>query len=86
VDQEKFQSVQYVQGENRAMLQANLPQFKRLTILLDEEQYYEIENPNPIWEYLYPFKSDISFHNTPNYACCNSIMIFLINLSIVPTI
>ena len=47
VDQEKFQSVQYVQGENRAMRQANLPQFKRLTILLDEEQYYEIEKSKP---------------------------------------
>ena len=29
------------------MLQANLPQFKRLTILLDEEQYYEIEKSKP---------------------------------------
>ena len=29
------------------MLQANLPQFKKLTIRLDEEEYYEIENSNP---------------------------------------
>ena len=47
MDQEKFQNIQYVQGENRAMLQANLPQFKKLTIHLDEEEYYEIENSNP---------------------------------------
>jgi hypothetical protein len=47
MDHEKFQSVQYVQGENRAMLQANLPQFKKLTTLLDEEEYYEIEKSKP---------------------------------------
>ena len=41
MDQEKFQSVKYVQGE--AMMEANLPQFKKLTPLLEEEEYYEIE-------------------------------------------
>ena len=76
MDQEKFQRVQYVQGENRAMFQANLPQFKILTTLLDEEGYYEIEKCKPDWDYLYPFKSDITFYNTPNYICYNSIMIF----------
>ena len=29
------------------MLQANLPQFKKLTILLDEKEYYEIEKSKP---------------------------------------
>ena len=29
------------------MLQANLPQFKQLTPLLDEEEYYEIEKSKP---------------------------------------
>ena len=43
MDQEKFQSVKYVQGEGEAMMEANLPQFKKLTPLLEEEEYYEIE-------------------------------------------
>ena len=46
-DQEKFQIFQYLQGENRAMFQAILPQFKKLTIRLDEEEYYEIEKSKP---------------------------------------
>ena len=32
MDQEKFQSVKYVQGEGEAMMEANLPQFKKLTL------------------------------------------------------
>ena len=43
MDQEKFQSVKYVQGEGEAMMEANLPQFKKLTPLIEEEEYYEIE-------------------------------------------
>ena len=43
MDQEKFQSVKYVQGEGEAMMEANLPQFKKFTPLLEEEEYYEIE-------------------------------------------
>lgn len=43
MDKEKFQSVKYVQGEGEAMMEANLPQFKKLTPLLEEEEYYEIE-------------------------------------------
>ena len=43
MDQEKFQSLKYVQGEGDAMMEANLPQFKKLTPLLEEEEYYEIE-------------------------------------------
>ena len=30
------------------MLQANLPQFKQLTTLLDEEEYYEIGKSKPV--------------------------------------
>jgi hypothetical protein len=41
MDQEKFQSTIYVKGDGSAMLEANLPQFKKLTQLSD--QYYEIE-------------------------------------------
>ena len=43
MDQEKFQSVKYVHGEGQAMLEVNLPQFKKLTPLVEEEEYYEIE-------------------------------------------
>ena len=43
MDQEKFQSVKYVQGEGEAMMEANLPQFKKLTSLVEEDEYYEIE-------------------------------------------
>jgi hypothetical protein len=31
MDQEKFQSVTYVQGESQVMLEANKPQFKQMT-------------------------------------------------------
>ena len=31
MDQEKFQDTIYVQGEGHAMLEANLPQFRKLT-------------------------------------------------------
>jgi hypothetical protein len=43
MDQEKFQDVSYVKGEGPAMLQANLPQFKKLTQLLTTDDYYEVE-------------------------------------------
>ena len=43
MDQEKFKSIKYVQGEGEAMMEANLPQFKKLTRLLMEEEYYKIE-------------------------------------------
>ena len=43
MDQEKFQSIKYVQGEGETMNEANLPQFKKLTPLLVVEEYYEIE-------------------------------------------
>ena len=39
MDQEKIQSVKYVQGEDKAMMEANLPQFRKLTPLLVEEEY-----------------------------------------------
>ena len=47
MDQEKFQDIHYVQGEGKAMLQANLPQFKKLTTLLEEQEYFEIEKAKP---------------------------------------
>ena len=43
MNQEEFQSVKYVQGEGEAMMDANRPQLKKLTPLLVEEEYYEIE-------------------------------------------
>ncbi|CAG2202430.1 unnamed protein product [Mytilus edulis] len=43
MDQEKFQSVTYVQGEGRVMLEANKPQFKKLTTLLEQDEYFEVE-------------------------------------------
>ena len=32
-----------MQGEGEAMIEANLPQFKKLTLLLEEEEYHKIE-------------------------------------------
>ncbi|KAJ8307835.1 hypothetical protein KUTeg_014618 [Tegillarca granosa] len=43
MDQEKFQSVKYVRGEGNAMLEANLPEFKKITTLIEEDEYYEVE-------------------------------------------
>ena len=43
MDQEKIQSVKYVQGEGEAMMDANRQQFKKLIPLLVEEEYYKIE-------------------------------------------
>ena len=43
MDQEKFQDTIYVQGEGHAMLEANLPQFRKLTQLSENEDYFEIE-------------------------------------------
>lgn len=43
MDQEKFQSVKYVQGEGNAIIEANKPQFKKLTTLLKKEEYFEVE-------------------------------------------
>ncbi|CAG2220675.1 unnamed protein product [Mytilus edulis] len=43
MDQEKFQSVTYVLGEGRVMLEANKPQFKKLTNLLEQDEYFEVE-------------------------------------------
>ena len=38
-----FQDTIYVQGEGHAMLEANLPQFRKLTQLSENEDYFEIE-------------------------------------------
>ena len=43
MDQEKFQSVTYVQGEGRVMLESNKPQLKKMTTLLDQDEYFEVE-------------------------------------------
>jgi hypothetical protein len=43
MDQEKFQSITYVQGEDRVMLEANKPQFKKLSTLNEEDEYFEVE-------------------------------------------
>lgn len=43
MDQDKFQSVIYVEGEGRAMLEANKPQFRKMTALLAEEEFFEVE-------------------------------------------
>ena len=43
MDKEKIQDVAYVKGEGSAMMAANLPQFKKLTQLTEEDEYYEIE-------------------------------------------
>ena len=43
IDQEKFQSITYVQGEGNAALEANKPQFEKLSTLLDEDAYFEVE-------------------------------------------
>ena len=43
MDQEKFQSVTYVEGEGRVMLEANKPQFKKMTTLMEQDEYFEVE-------------------------------------------
>jgi hypothetical protein len=43
MDQDKFQSVTYVQGEGRVMLETNKPQFRKMTTLLDQDEYFEVE-------------------------------------------
>ena len=43
MDQEKFQPVTYVQGEGRVMLETNKPQFRKMTTLLDQDEYFEVE-------------------------------------------
>ncbi|CAC5391245.1 unnamed protein product [Mytilus coruscus] len=43
MDQKKFQSVTYVQGEGKVMVEVNNPQFKNLTTLLQQDEYFEVE-------------------------------------------
>lgn len=45
---EKFQDMNYVRGEGNAMLEINQPQFKKLPILLDKEELYEIEKSKKV--------------------------------------
>lgn len=44
MDQEKFQTLNYVRGEGRAMRKINEPCFRKLTPLFEEEELYEIES------------------------------------------
>lgn len=37
MDQAKVQAVMYVHGEGEAMVQANLPQFKKITPLIEAD-------------------------------------------------
>ena len=85
MDQEKLQNVQYLQGENRAMLQANLPQFKKLTTLLDEVKYYEIEKSKPELRLYLPFQIGYFILQYAKLHMLQFYYDFLINLSIVPT-
>ena len=41
MDQENFQLVKYVQG--RIILEANRPQFKKLTTFMEKDEYFEVE-------------------------------------------
>ena len=43
MDQEKFQSVSYVQSEGQVMIEATKPQFKTMSTLLEEDEYFEVE-------------------------------------------
>ena len=43
MDQEKFLSVTYVQGDGRVMLEANKPEFTKLTTLIEEDEYFEMK-------------------------------------------
>lgn len=44
MDQGKFQSVSYVQGEGMVMIEANKPQLKKNSTLNEEDEYFEVEN------------------------------------------
>jgi hypothetical protein len=43
MDQEKVQSVTYVQGDGRVMLEASKPQFKKMATMLYQDEYFELE-------------------------------------------
>lgn len=43
MDQEKSQSVRYVQAECRVMIEANKPQIKNSSKLLKEDEYFEVK-------------------------------------------
>ena len=70
MDQEKFQSVTYVQGEGRVMLEANKPQFRKMTTLLDQDEYFEVEKAKEKLDINLPIQIGYS---TRNYACSNFI-------------
>lgn len=42
MDKEKFQTVKFVRGEGKAMMETNEPAFKKLSTLFDEEELFEI--------------------------------------------
>lgn len=43
MDQEKFQTVKFVRGKGKAIMETNEPAFKKLSTLFDEEELFEIE-------------------------------------------
>jgi len=56
MDKEKFQFVTYVQGEGRVMLEASKPQFKKLTTLIEEDEYFEVEKAKEKWNINLPIQ------------------------------
>lgn len=77
MDQEKFQCIKYVQGEGYAMIDANKPQLKKLTAILEKDEYFEVEKAKekldmnlsiqigystPNWEFYHSTKTFLSVH------------------------
>lgn len=42
MDQEKFNTVKYVRGDDEVAMEFNVPQFKKLEVLSDQEEYFEV--------------------------------------------
>jgi hypothetical protein len=70
MDQEKFQSVTYVQGEGRVMLESNKPQLKKMTTLLDQDEYFEVEKAKEKLDTNLPIQIG---YFILQYACSNFI-------------
>ncbi len=47
MDKFKHTTVKYVSGDREARLQANSPEFRKMTALDEEEQYFELELTKP---------------------------------------
>lgn len=59
MDQEKFQSVTYVQSEGRVILEANTPQYIKLTTLIEEDVYFVVEKAMEKLDINFPFSDRI---------------------------